>query len=398
MLKEKTQEKTKNNKILLIFVCIFVSLAIVFGSVFGIIIMINEANAVVKLDGVTMSEGALRCFVAYYKGMHISGLKRAGITSADDTESFWASEYSEGVTHGELFESSLKNYLAGIVAANRLFLDLSSFTSDEEKYLEEKLNSFISYYGSKEKFNDAAEHLGFTYEDFSEAMKLSLRASLAMKTVYGYQGENLKAQSAEAQVQCEEYFAMYSRVKMVLLCNEKIVYTDEDGEEVEHYLTDEEKAQREQMAEELREAIANKAAGADGAVTETMFNLFMDKSDSDPEMKGGYYFNENAEQTASFYYIHPDVVEAAMSMELGEYREVEISVGTCFLYKCENEKNAYKNDDNPFFSDFYSDAATYLYQKNIEVLAGEVVFSEKYGEIDLLAIPESNKFFISNWN
>ena len=395
---EKSQVKVKNSRILLIFVCVFVSLAIVFGSVFGIIIMINEANAVVKLDGVTMNEGVVRCFTAYYKGMHISGLRRAGITSADDTESFWASEYSEGVTHGELFESSLKNYLAGIVAANRLFLDLASFTSAEENYLKEKLDSFIAYYGSEADFNDAAQHLGFNYADFAEAMKLSFRASLAMKTVYGYQGANLKIQSAETVAQCEEYFDTYSRVKMVLLCDEKIVYTDADGEEVEHYLTDEEKAERERMAEELREAIANKASGADGAVTETMFNLFMDKSDSDPEMKDGYYFNENAEQTAKFYYVHPAVVDAATSMELGEYREVEISVGTCFLYKCENEKNAYKNDDNPFFSDFYSDAATYHYQKNIEVLAGEAEFSEKYGEIDLLAIPESNKFFISNWN
>lgn len=399
MLEKKSQQKTKSNRILLIFVCVFASLAIVFGSVFGIIIMINEANALVKLDGVTMEEGVVRCFGAYYKSLHLAGLKRAGISEAEDSVSFWESEYAEGVTHGELYESSFKNYLAGIVASNRLFLDLSSFTSEDEEYLDTRLDSFISYYGSKDAFNEEAAALGFDYEDFAEAMKLSLRASLAMKTVYGYQGENLKAQSAESVAQCKEYLATYSRVKMVLLCNEKITYTDGDGEEVEHYLTEEEKAEREALAEEMREAIANKAAGLDGAVTETMFDYVMEKSDTDPlMMESGYYFNMSAEQTANFYYVHPALVDAAIDMEVGEYREISISVGTCFLYKCENESRAYKNEENPFFSDFYSDAATYLFQNSVEILASEATFSDKYYELDPLAIPESNRFFISNWN
>ena len=375
------------------------SLAIVFGSVFGIIIMINEANALVKLDGVTMDEGVVRCFGAYYKNLHIAGLRRAGISEAEDSASFWESEYSDGVTHGELYESSFKNYLAGIVASNRLFLDLSSFTAEDEKYLNTKLDSFISYYGSKDAFNDAAHGLDFSYEDFAEAMKLSFRASLAMKTVYGYQGENLKTKSAEAIAQCEEYLKTYSRVKMVLLCDEKITYTDGEGEEVEHYLTEEEKAEREALAEEMREAIANKAAGLDGAITETMFDYVMEKSDSDPTMmESGYYFNKSAEQTANFYYVHPTLVEAAIDMEIGEYREIQISVGTCFLYKCENESGAYSDEDNLFFSDFYSDAATYLFQNSVEILASEATFSDKYYELDVLAIPESNRFFISNWN
>ena len=48
----------KNNKILLIFVCIFLSVVLIFGAVFGIILAIEEANAVVKIGSVRMDEAS----------------------------------------------------------------------------------------------------------------------------------------------------------------------------------------------------------------------------------------------------------------------------------------------------------------------------------------------------
>ena len=59
---------------------------------------------------------------------------------------------------------------------------------------------------------------------------------------------------------------------------------------------------------------------------------------------------------------------------------------------------AYRNEDNVFFSDFYSDAADYFYEDALSELVGGVEFTRVYDEImNPLGIPQNYELFITNW-
>ncbi len=397
-IKEKLKT-SKNNRILLIFVCIFLSLVLVLGIVLGTVTIITEMNTTVKLGRVSIDGGVTRVFSSYYKYLHLSALRRAGYPEATDTKVFWRSVREEdGKTQGEVYLSSLENYISGILAGCDLVRSSGGLSDADKKKIDSKLDTFISYYGSKEQFNETAAEFGFDYEDFKAAMELSYTSTLAFTRMYGYEGINLKSGTVDSIAGCESYFEKYSRVKLLFLCDETITERGEDGEYTERDLTDGEKEEREKWAESLREAIRCKNEGLDGAISEDMFDIYLEKSDGDPDMyKSGYYFNENAEQTAKFAIDFPEVVEKSMSMKIGEYAEVDTKIGKCFIYKCTLSARAYENSDDPFFSDFYPDAASYLYTEAIKILSAAAEFKEKYRELDLLSVPMNNNLFVTSW-
>ncbi len=390
---EKTK-MNKKNKVLLIFVCIFVAVVMIFGIVFGAIVMINDAKAVVKLDNASMDEGVVRVFASHFKSLYISALQREGYEDARDTRSFWAGKRDDGRTQGEVYLESLEDYIAGILAGCSLVYEERGLTDDEIEYIERRAKGFMEISGSVDKFNEEAAEYGFDYDDFLNAMTLSYTSYLAREIMFGSGGSALMDGSADSAAKCREYFSTYSRVKWIYLAKEKVI--DEDGNE--SYLTEDEKAENLHIAELLREAIRCEKEGLDGAISPDMFNLYLGKSDGDMSMNDtGYYFNENAEQTALLYQYQPLLVRKSLDMEVGEYAEVETEDAICFIYKCELDLSAYLDSDNPFFKDFYSDAAGYFYTSAVKLLAPDTEFRDSYYDIDFMSIPV-NKNFITSWN
>lgn len=389
---------SRNNRILLIFVCIFLSVVLIFGSVFGIILALEESNAAVKIGSVKMDEGVVRVLASHYKRLHLQGLLRGGYTDAEDDAEFWSSLHENGKSQGEIYTESLRDYIAGIAAGCNLYYGIGSLTDADRAIIDSKVNAFINYYGSEEKFNELAVPFGFDFDDFRRAMELTYVSELAFSAVYGFEGSSLKASTAEAVAQCAEYLSTYSRVKLLFISNEKISEKNGDGELVERDLTDGELAEREKWAKELRDAMAAAEVGGDGAITEQMFNIYLEKSDGDPEMHAmGYYFSETGDQTVKFAEYYPEVVKKALEMKIGDYAEVDCRIGKCFIYKCAPADKAYKNDENLFLSDFYSDAAVYLYTNAIEALSSEVEFKENYDAIDILSIPTNDRLYVTSW-
>ena len=249
----KKPKMSKNNRILTISVCVFLALVLVFGVVFGIITLIEEANTVMSLGGVRMSEGVVRVFASHYKNLHISSLRAAGYPDARDTEQFWESLHENGKTQGELFISSLESYISGIAAGVTLYKNnVAAKLSDADmEYVNSKINASVSYYGGKEEFSAEMEKFGFTYEDFVKAMELSYTAEIAFYSIYGADGSGVKSSAS----MCLDYYSKYSRVKLLFLFDEKISEVNDEGEIVDRQLTEDEKAERRETADFLREAM-----------------------------------------------------------------------------------------------------------------------------------------------
>ena len=74
---KKTAEKNNKmpkNRFLLIFVCIFVAVVLVFGAVLGIISAVKKSRTVVSFKGVGMNAEVASFFATEYKSKFMSSL------------------------------------------------------------------------------------------------------------------------------------------------------------------------------------------------------------------------------------------------------------------------------------------------------------------------------------
>jgi hypothetical protein len=222
--------------------------------------------------------------------------------------------------------------------------------------------------------------------------------------IYGEDGEAIASYTED----CERYLETYAHVSLLFLRKDDLYDLDENGEVqynddgsvLTRPMTSEEKAVRAETTAKLREAIYNHKNGLDNSITAEMFEIYLkEHSDTDPNMiSRGYYFNEYAEVTAQFSEVYPEVVDAAYGMKIGEYLEVDCSDSVCFIYRYDVAEGAYTDRTNVFFSDFYYNASLYLFNESLRLLSSEVVFSDKFYEIDIVSIPSNSSYVVKRWN
>ena len=392
------------NRFLLIFVCVFAAIALVFGGTLGIIAGVRNSRAVVSYDGVRVDAGALRYLGAYYKINYIRAQKALGVR-ASDTEKFWSSLDESGKTHRELFTESFEGYVRAMVASANIYMTYSEYTKADKASVKATADEILKYRagGSEKEFNSLAEKYGFDYDDFLAAAELMYKAGKAKTVIYGSDGENLVYSPEE----CAKYLETYSHVSLIFVRDKELFVTDDEGNTVygddgaalTREMTAEEKAERLEIIDKLTAAIEAKKNGGDYQITPEMFEIYLEKSDGDAAMhKKGYYFNQKASATAEFATAFPEVVERALEMELYDYARVDCSIGVCFIYKYDAVKGAYSDEDNLFFSDFYSDAANYLYEDILNTVSPEVKVKDKFFDTDYSSVPMLSEFVISEWN
>ncbi len=382
--------KKKKNHILLTFVCIFVAVIILVGGILGIFAYVKKMNSVVSYGSYMLSEGEACYFASYYKYRFLVGLSDMGIEGYD-TEAFWQRESSEGVTYGELLEKSYREYLSGILVANALFDKYSDLDKTDKENIEALAEASLKNHGGEKSFNEKSARYGFDYDDYKSAVEYLYKAAAAQSEIFGKNGEKLSAFPDE----CADYYdKKYSRVSLMFLRDEEMLDTDENGKEILRPITEEEKKEREAIVSALRTAIENRKNGAEGRITPEMFEYYYEKSDSDMEMYRSYYFKDGSEATDEFASVFPEAVSASLSMQVGEFSEVDCSIGTCFIYKEELNASAFTDSENPFFSDFYSGAVKEIYSDMLALYASDVSFSERMDRVDIISLPKNYEFTV----
>jgi hypothetical protein len=269
-----------------------------------------------------------------------------------------------------------------------LFESKSSLASSDKQRIEEIAKRPLTKYGSVEEFNKVGAKYGFDYDDYRSCVELIYKATAAKSYFMGADGRKV----SEADV--EEYLGKYSHVSLLFISDELIYEENGNGELESRPLTDSERKEREEIANRLRELIAN------GNVSAETFEYYYPKSDSDQEMFAtGYHLKMGARSTDAFAANYPQVVSKALEMNFGEFAEVECKIGSCFIYKYEKADSEaitkIDPENNPFFSDFYTDAADYAFQKMLSPEVEKVEFSKGFDAISILDIPQNYELYIS---
>lgn len=380
----------------MLLVAILLAAVLVFSGVFGSIVGVRYVTAAAMYEGVAMDTEVLSFFATYYKGQYIRILQASGVDNASDSFIFWSSEYEDGKTYGDALKEATLLYIKKVLVAAKLFDTYTSLTDEGDELIQYCVDQVVEYKGggSVESFNASVDRYGFSYDSFKRAAKILYKATYAQSIIYGTDGLGIKERPGGVS----EYLSTYSHVKLLFIRTEDEFMVDENGNRVPgedgdalRPLTDKEKAERAASISAIRESIKAYEEGRDGQMSPEYFSIMLDKYDSASEVRHeyGYYFNASSTYTVGFAdTVSEDVVKKALSMKVGEYAEVSLDYGICFIYKYDVEEGANeKTGLEIYFEDFYTNAATYFFEDDISILSVDVVIKDKYNELDLIFTP-----------
>lgn len=347
---------------------------LLFGIVLGTVTMIAEASAAVSYGGVRVKKGVAAYLASTYKASY-SG-------SADQ------------------LEEKTEEYIRRVVAAAYLFDRASSLDDTAKDWIKTNTAEVLDYKAgdSVEEFNKMSEPMGFDYSDFCKATELLYKASASITALYGVGGANLSYSDNSSVV--TPYFDTYTHVKIVFIRTEDKFVRDENGNRVQDEnfndktiaLTDEQKARVQADIAEAVELMNNANNGTGAEMSLDKFNSYYDTYNDDPANKDdGYYFHSSSAFTAEYAEEYPNLVEKALSMSVGEWGTSTDGTTVCLIYKYSPILHDYAASDmSQFFSDFYSDAAEYLFIGEVEEIAEDVKVKGKYEKIAVSSLKKNS--------
>ena len=397
----KNAKKASGNRFLISFVCIFLAIVLIIGIVVGISAAIKNKKAAVKYSGESLTEAELSFFAAYCKYDLLTKYKNQG---AVDTEEFWNSKCPIASSYAELLKYNTKRYVSQIVVLNYLFDKYSRLTKADKEEIEKAVNEIYVYRmdSDEEKFNTEAEANGFTYSDYYGIVTKIYKYNKAYQAFYGANAESIKSDADKYL----SYYAEYSKVKLLFINTEKDYKLDSEGKRVTENnkfvyteLDADTKAEREADAALIREAINGYNADGDLQISEAMLDSYIAKYKSPYGVKdqNGFYLHEDSSYTAWLGNEHNLVVNAALYMNAGEYREEKTELGVCFIYKMpiNTQDTAYLDaSSDSCVLDFFEGVVSNEFEDTVVDLCEEVELLEAYEALDLIKLPQLNYLFI----
>ena len=398
--KSYTGEK-KRNRVVIIFVAVFLSAILIFGIVLGVIAAVKHANAVYSYNGTVMDKRVASFFASRYKVDYFSALRSEGHTPIDDEE-FWGSEYKDGVSYRDNFSKLLDAHLKEILVANYIFDNCRSLTGTDKDEINKTISEVLDYKagGSVEKFNEMSREYGFDYNSFKTAVTMYYKASNAFLAMFGENGVNI----SRDETVCGSYLNEYTHVSLIIVRESTELNSIEGEGDRNAYLGSEEKEKRAEYINTIHTALDAYKNDSDGKMTATAFENWLDDEENSATTwrEVGYYFNENAEKTAEFAELFPDVVKKAYEMENYSFDEVEMTLTLemedggefeeklhVFMYKYPPVDGAYTDEEAAYywFSDFYSDAAVFIYSRYLNEYREGVQKGGSYDKFNAESIP-----------
>lgn len=230
----------------------------------------------------------------------------------DDSAELWEKAYSDDATIGEWLVSSVNEYCKKLIIASAIAAEKGITVSEESLASYEELEAkCIKRYGGKAKWNVYLSTFGISIDIFKDYMMMSyLLGDLYNALV---EDGTLSATDDEAYQLYRDEYEDYSLVRHILLCL-KFQTEDEDGKKVD--MTDEEiEAKRTEL-----QALVDKMTSG-----EEDFDDYVNQN----EDSGEYYFvTDNGSFVKEFQ-------DAALEMEIGEYRLVKSTYGFHIMNKVE---------------------------------------------------------------
>ena len=325
----------------------------------------GAGETAMSFRGSEITENEYRFYLATYKANF-----RSMYTDFKDTDAFYESVLTEdGTTAGEYLNDAVRHNVQMTLICDGLFdeygLKLSKSVTDT---VDEYIGDFITEYsgGSRTAFNQALSQYGVNVNMLREIYLRDEKASAVFSHLFGEGGEMALDDGDRAAYLNENYV----RVRHIYV-NDKYTYAyDEDGYPVydangSHQMTSlgaEEQAAKDELVDAIDEALA------DGGNFDEVYAAMSE----DQYYKNGYYLTRT---TSGFI---AEVVDAAFSLDVGEYVKVESDFGTHYVMRMEMDESPWDEDANAdFFGDYDAVVADAMFSQFVESHLSEVVLNEE---------------------
>ncbi len=339
----------------------------------------DERPTVMTCGNYSIDENDFTYYLATYKG------KFARMYSDfDDSEDFYSSPVDEdGATMEDyLFDTtvdSVKMTLAGCALFDEYELELADSIYDAvDDYIDALLEDYMG--GDEEAFDEALAGYGIDKKALREIYLRDERVAALLDYLLD-SGEIAVTDAERTQYLTKNYV----RVRHIYV-NTKYKYsTDEDG-----YLiyTSEGYAQTETLSPEDLEKKNALVSAIDESIAEGGdFDEIYEGLSEDKLYANGYYFK----LTTDFI---PEVVDAAFSLDVGEWVKVESDYGVHYVMRLEMDDRPWANDANSdFFGGFEDALTTSRFTEIIREKTSDVTVNEEaLGKFSISASPINYKF------
>ena len=341
----------------------------------------SAGDAVMSFRGSEITENEYQFYLATYKAQF-----RSAYTDFKDTDAFYTSVLTEdGLTAGEYLNGAVRQNVSMTLICDALFdeygLRLDRAVTDT---VDEYLADFITEYsgGSKTAFNQALSQYGINAKMLREIYLRDEKASALFAHLFDADGEMALDDTDRAEYLNENYV----RVRHIYV-NDKYTYAydgdgypvyDENGTHQMTGLTEEEAAAK----AELIDAIDNSLA--QGGDFEEVYAAMSE----DQYYQNGYYL------TQSMSGFVPEVMEAAFSLEVGEYEKVVSDYGTHYVMRMEMDESPWDDDGNAdFFENYDGVVADARFTEFVQSHLEEVVLNEEIlGQYTIEESPINSRF------
>ena len=354
------------------------------------------ADTALSFDGVSIDS---EMYAFWFSMSKTDVMRRYGIKSTQDNEAFWSSECKlegkEGRTWGEVVNEEVLRAVKQKLVAAMIYDELGlSMTKSQKKTVRSYLDDMVEYVANGEKaaLRDKLEAYGSSFAALRRCAAFDLRAELVLSYL---------ARNGKTELTSEEkagfYNDNYYRVK-ILYINKEVYGAFENGVRVEKPLSFVGPGARNDQDKAELDAILD-ASYETGKLPEGFDEVFDEYlSRSDEEIHGNEAYPNGIYVTRSIDLggglLEDEVYEAARGLRAGQLVHVETENGDRYIYGYTLDTAAY--DDTrlaPFFSDFYSRAASRALTARALARIDEVlVYTEACEDITVYTVPCNLEF------
>ncbi|MGB4466345.1 MAG: hypothetical protein WBI55_09580 [Eubacteriales bacterium] len=336
----------------------------------------NAGEPALEYGDIVVTSRMYEYWAAHYKAVFMRSY--AGIS---DTDEFWDSEASDGMTAEEYLSSTLLENVKKNVAGAWLFDYMGlKFTSKMRKEIKEGIKSLRDNLtdGKKRAFNEYLSQFGINDDILYDIYVMDAKVSYCYNYLFGKSGiaeisDNDRKIFLDENYTHIQHLYINNKYKYVLDKNGNYTY-DEHGKVVTADLTSEEIAEKE-------EAIA---AVEGGLNSEVSFEELWDEYSEDKYYEKGYYISSDTKFIT-------EVVTAAFKIEVGEWTKVETQYGVHFIKRYAMGEAPW-NDKTyaDFFIDFEDKLKEYLFTKMLGEITDKItVYSDATSKIKLRDVKPS---------
>mgnify|MGYP004653557059 CR=1 FL=1 len=309
-----------------------------------------------------ISENVFRYWLSYYKNSFLNTY-----TDLKNTADSFATVLPNGETaETYLYDQTVENVKMTLICME-LFRENGLTLSDAlETQIDDYVDDILKEYagGNKKTLNAALATYGVNMDMLRQIYRDQEKSGALFDYMYGENGTT--------PVTEEDYTAYYEEnychVRHIYVNNQYYYMTDENGYSV---FDDSGNVKTADMDAEMRAEKQIVIDAIDAALADgTDFEIVYDTYSEDKYYKNGYYLTHDID-------FIPEVVDAAFSLEIGDWEKIESDYGVHYILRLPLADKAYADEDNAdFFPDYETTVKSDLFVNYIRSFLPEVTVNE----------------------